>query len=202
MKLPSKWRNVALAIGTVALVLATLVQIGPQQFGLRTTGYVLIGDHTMPPGLTVQVPFVQYTHKYKANTQSITLTAGGCRFWPTCNSTADQNPLRAVMVLQYRVVQNVEDLGFHEWAMEGFFFPDGYWLITDLLNTAANTALGHKTIADIQKSPDQFLAAVFGDFKDRVKLNNVPILIESLELREFNSWYTPIRMVAYGVKKS
>lgn len=186
-----------------ALILGTVCRVSPKQFGLRMTGYVLMSDHFLPSGVTLQVPLVQYTHKYQANTQTITLTAGGCRFWPTCDSTKDQNPLRAEVIVQYRVKQDLEDLGFHQWAMEGFLFPDGYWLLTDLLNVSANAVLGQKTLAEtVLSAPRQFSDALYADFTNRLKLNNVPVEVESLELREFNTFYVPIRTVAYGVSKA
>ena len=195
-------KRAVLGLAIFVTLLATFTRVGPRQFGLRTTGYVLLSDHTLNPGVTAQVPFLQYTHKYDANTQTITLDAGGCRFLPWCNSTGDQNPLRANMVLQYQVDRNVEDLGFHQWQMEGFFFPDGYWLLTDLLNTSANAALGQKTTAGILATPDQFVKLVHDDLTNRLKLNNIPVTIKSVELKDFHTWFVPLRVVSYGVVKN
>jgi regulator of protease activity HflC (stomatin/prohibitin superfamily) len=198
----SYWKWPTLALVAALTIYATFSWVSPRQFGLQTTGYVLLSDHTIGPGLRFQVPFIQYTHQYNANTQVIAMNAGGCRFWMTCDSTGDQNPLRASMVLQYRLIPDPENLGFHEWAMEGFLFTDGYWLLTRMLNTSANAILGQKTTPAVLSEPQVFVEAVQSDLVARLKLNNVPVEVESLELRDFNTWFTPIRTVSYGITKS
>lgn len=190
------------ATGLALTGYASVTNITPKQFGLRESFYVMTGN-IMNPGIYFQFPFVQYTHRYETNTQVLQLNSGGCRFLPWCDSTGDHNPLTADMVLHYRVLPNVDKMNFHRWAMESWGTGrDGYWLITKTLNTAANTALGQKNMADTLKDPEGFQKAVYNDLKYRLEQNNIPVEIESLELKGFNTWYTPTRTVVYSATKN
>ena len=188
----------AVAFGTVAAGTATFNKTDPGQFGLRETGYVTIADDFLKPGIHMQIPFLQYTHNYDANTQKIAFNAGGCRFMPGCDSTADQNPLRAELVLSYRVTPDHDKMAFHRWAMEGFVMQDGYWLLTEMINTSANATLGKQTMSQSLNNPHAVLSAFTEDLTLRLAQNNVPVEIESIELKSLNTTYMPSRTVSYG----
>lgn len=192
-------KKLAVAGGLALTAYASVTQVDPDQIGLRENFYLATGHDVLKPRIYFQVPFIQYTHKYAANTQDIEFNAGGCRFWPSCDSTKDKNPLRAELVLHYRVLPDAQKLAMHRWAMEGFIMQDGYWLLTRMMNTSANAILGQKSMAEILNNPDQIRKEIYEDLTNRLALNNIPVEIQSLELKGFSTWYTPARSVSYGV---
>lgn len=186
MAAPGRKAIFGLAAALGITTCASISHIGPGQFGLRETFYQLVSG-IIPPGIYGQVPFVQFTHNFEANTQRIEFNAGSCRFWPLCENTKDQNALTASVALNYRVLPDAEKLGFHLWAMDGFVMPDGYWLLTDLLNTSANAVMGKYNMAYILSNPEEFLDELRRDFTIRLQQNNIPVEVESLELKKFNT---------------
>lgn len=177
---------------------ASVSKIAPDQVGLRDTFYAVTGD-LLKPGIYFQFPYIQYTHKYSLRTQQIEFNAGSCRFIPVCDSTGDRNPLMAQIVLQYKVTPDLQKINFHRWAMGTWGTGrDGYWLITDLLNTSANAVMGQKSMAETLSNPDGFIHDLRRDFAERLETNNIPVKIESLELKSFLTSYVPTRTVSYA----
>jgi hypothetical protein len=200
-KLPTKWKKGLAAASALAMTAwATFTQVQPQQIGLRETFYIMTGNKVLQPKIYTQFPFVQYTHKYGANTQTIEFNGGGCRFLPNCDSTGDQNNLSAEFRLNYKVIPDAQKLSFHRWEMEKWGTGrNGYWTLTSMLNTSANAILGQKSMKEsLNSDPNAFAKAVFNDLSYRLAQNNIPVEVESLELKEFKTWYVPTRTVAYG----
>lgn len=201
INLPHISKKAAGALATTAALALTGYaagnKINPKQFGLRETFYAVVGDTLLDSRIHMQVPFVQYTHTYDMNTQKINFNAGSCRFVPFCDSTADQNPLTSNITLHYKVVKDHQKITYHRWAMEGFIMPDGYWLLTDMMNTSANAVLGRNTMAHTLSNPQEYLKALHEDLSIRLAQNNIPVEIESLELAALNSSYAPTRTVSY-----
>ena len=203
MKLPfnGKWiKPAAIAAGVLSTVFSTVSHTARDQFSIRETAYKFSSE-IREPGITLQIPFFQFTHNYMANTQKINFNAGSCRFLPMCKSTLDQNALTADISLNYRVLPNAEKLSFHLWEMDGFITKDGYWLLTRMLNDSTNAVMGKSTMTQLLAAPEKFLKDVKEDFAFRIKQNNIPIEIESLEMKEFSTSIWPVHSVQYAVVK-
>lgn len=185
----------AAALATMAYAAQNYVQ--SDQFGLRETlGNITSG--ILPPRVYLHVPFFQYTHSYQANTQRIEFNAGSCRFWRGCDNTADHNAMVAHVVLNYRTEQNVDKLALHRWSMDGWMMPDGYWLLTDLMNDSANAVMGKRSIDQTMGDPKRFVAELAEDTALRFAQSNVPVEIESIEFKGFKATF-PTRTVANNI---
>ncbi len=184
----------------LATAFAAVSRTQPDQFAIQETLY-RFNSEIIPPRISIQIPFIQFTHNFQANTQKIEFNAGSCRFWPLCDSTKDQNPLTANIVLNYKILPDKKKLSYHLWEMDGFVMPDGYWLLTDLLNQSTNAVMGRGDLAEHLRKPEDFLKALKEDFAFRAEQNNVPIEIESLELKKFKTSYWPINSIGYAVIK-
>lgn len=195
-----KTRTVAAVLTGLALIFTGHTYVGSDQFGLRTTLGVA-SDKTLPPNLYLHVPLLQYTHNYQANTQRIEFRAGGMRWVPFTASTNDQNVLTANLALNYRVTQDPEKLALHRWAMDGYFMPDGYFLLTGLLNDSVNAVMGQQSLAKTINDPKAFTDAVRADLAFRIEQNNVPVQIESLELHSFDTSMRSSHINSYEVSK-
>jgi hypothetical protein len=191
--------KIAGAFAAVTTVYASQNYAGPNQFALRET-FGNVGEKTLPSGMYFHVPFAQYTHSYNKNVQMIEFNAGSCRFLPLCASTADQNTLTSKIALHYEVLQDPQKLGFFRWKMDGWKYPDGYWLLTEQLNHSANAVMGKKSMAEVLVNPQQYLSDLYQDFAFRLEQNNIPVKITSIELKGFST-FIPTHTVTYQLDK-
>ena len=187
--------------GLVMSAFAAVSRVEPGEFAIRETFYRMTSD-IIKPGIHPQVPFVQFTHNFETNTQRAEIKAGSCRFWPLCNSTKDGNALTAEVALNYKVLPDAQKLGFHLWSMDGFIMPDGYWLVTRMLNDSANAVMGRYDMAQIMANPEKFAKELKEDLIFRLQQNNIPVEIESLELKSFSTSYEPVKSVNYVTMKN
>jgi hypothetical protein len=189
---------VAAATAAVVTAFAAVSRVNKQEFGMRET-FFKITSGILQPGMHPQFPFFQFTHHYESGTQRIEFDAGGCRFLPFCESTNDRNSITAKVVLNYKIQQDANKMALHRWSMDGFVFQDGYWLLTRMLNDSANAVLGKQAMHQTLANQADFLKALYEDFSFRLKQNNVPVDIESLELKEFETSLNTARTVSYEV---
>ena len=189
----------AAIFGAVVTGYAAQNYVGPEQFALRET-FGMVTSGVLPSGLYLHVPYAQYTHSYQRNTQHIHFNAGSCRFWRGCDSTADNNPLIADVVLNYQTTPDTEKLALHRWSMDGWVFPDGYWLLTGLMNDSANAVMGQKGIAETMANPQKFIDDFANDVSFRFAQNNIPVEIESLEVKGFKATL-PANIVSNQIKR-
>lgn len=168
---------------------------GAEKFTLKST-MGAVAEKTTPSGLYMHLPLVQYVHDYHKGTQTIDVTSGGMRFFPSGESTKDKNYLGAEGRLLYRVTEDAEKLGYHPWAMDGYVLPDGYWLLTDMMNQSANAVLGNRSLAGTQSNPELYAEEFYEDLDFRLKQNNVPVEVESYELKRFKT-FGPTQTVSY-----
>lgn len=158
------------------------------KFTLKST-FGKVADHTTPSGLYFHVPFVQYDHDYRKEVQTIDFNAGGMRFLPFGESTADKNYLSSSLRLNYRVTEDTKKLGYHPWSMDGYLLPDGYWLLTDMMNQSANAVMGDHSLAETVGNPERYMEEFCDDLMFRLEQNNVPVDVESVELQQFNTFF-------------
>ncbi len=195
-KKASKWGGIGVAL-TLALADGGLLYnyAGSNKFVIKTTLGNISSDN-LSSGIYLNVPFAQYTHDYNRQVQTLSFTTGGHYHIPFGASTEDQNSLLADMRLHYRVLPDKEKLGFHRWAMDGFVMPDGYWLLTQMMNDSANAVMGQATMAHTASHPEEYLQNFLEDFKIRIEQNNIPIEVQSVELKNFNT-FLPSNMISY-----
>lgn len=192
-------RATAAAGAFLTVAYCSPVYIDAHEFGVRETMFN-VTDTNMKPGIYFQVPLAQFTHQYQTNTQRIDFTAGSCRWVAVCNSTEDQNVLTASFRLAYKVRQNDPNIIYHRWEMRSWLFQsDGYFLLTGLLNDSTNAVMGRQSMAATMADPARFNREVYEDFKLRLQMNNVPVEIESLELKRINTTIWPTRTVSYQI---
>jgi len=190
------------ALGVAAY--GSFAYVGPDQFALRET-LGSIDPTLMKSTIGLQVPFAQFTHRYRVGTQRINFPAGSTRFptipgLPLTADTGDQNLLIANMALNYQVVPDVQKLTYWRWEMRDWGAPDGYWVITGFLNDSTNAVLGRQPMAATLSDPSSFTRDVYKDFLLRLKQNNVPVYVESLELQSFTtSRFVPTKTRSYRV---
>ncbi|MDD5585720.1 MAG: SPFH domain-containing protein [Alphaproteobacteria bacterium] len=193
-------RAKVLAFAAAALLLtswAAVKIINTNEFGLQQTASVVTSG-IKKPGIYLQIPFLQITHSYRENTQTIKLGAGSNRFFPWKVDTADQNLLVADVTVQYKVMPDANKLTFWRWSMRDWFMgANGYWLLTSMTNTSANAALGRKTLADTLSKPTEFAENLFNDLSTRLDVNNIPIQIESVEVNGLRTTFWPTRTIQY-----
>ncbi len=189
-------------LGLFLLTAATLVDGGllynyasTDKFTLKST-FGKVADKTTPSGLYFHIPFIQYVHDYHKGVQTIDYSAGGMRFLPFGESTSDRNHLSSSLRLNYRVTEDTKKLGYHPWAMDGYLLPDGYWLLTDMMNQSANAVMGKQPLTETVGNPEKYIKEYYEDLTFRLEQNNVPVEIESLELQKFNTFF-PTRSVSY-----
>jgi len=187
----------AAAFGLAAIGLASYSNVRPSQFGLQEIYYTRVEGDILKPGIRGQIPLLHFTHTFNAKTQTISYNAGGCRFKPGCESTGDHNPLRVELELSYRVIPDRDKLTAHLWDMEGYILPDGYWLLTEMMNTSANAALGKQSMIQHLDNPKVILKNIHDDLAQRLTLNNIPVEIERLEIKSLNTSYIPTRFPNY-----
>ena len=170
---------------------------GPNKLTLRTSFGAVDQKHDMQPGFYFHVWPFSYTHDYSSEVQTIEFGAGGKYFVPWGENTADQNHLHAKLRLNYRVMPDKQKLGYHRWEMDNILSKsDGYWMLTRMMNASANAVMGKDNIAKIMANPDQFSKDFYEDLQFRLKQNNVPIEIESIELKKFATFF-PTKSVSY-----
>jgi hypothetical protein len=155
-----------------------------------------VADETTPSGLNFHFAPVYYVHDYRKEVQTIDFCVGGIRFMPFGKSTADQNHLNADVKLNYRVTEDEEKLGYHAWEMDGYLLPDGYWLLTDMMNQSANAIMGQRQLAETTSDPERFTEEFYEDLAFRLEQNNVPVDLESIEFEGFGTNF-PTRSVSY-----
>ena len=188
----------AAAMVVAAATAASVKMIGANKFGLQETVGIVTSD-ILQPGVRLQFPFAQITHVYHTNTQKFELNAGSGRFLPFWSSTSDQNILTTDVVLSYQIQPNAQKLSFWRWSMEDWFAPtDGYWVITGMMNDSANAVLGKRTMAETLANPSRYSKELFDDLQQRLDRSNVPVSIESVELREINTTIFPTRTISYN----
>jgi regulator of protease activity HflC (stomatin/prohibitin superfamily) len=184
---PKATKKIAASVAGLGVAYISTNYIGPQQFGLRQS-FFSAGKATLPPGFYANLPWpLQYTHRYEAGTQTIEFNAGSGRFLPFWSSTKDQNILTATVAINYQVVPDPEKLKFHLYDMDGWMMQDGYWLLTRMANDSANAVLGKSTIAETLSNPQDFVDQLRTDLAARLEQNNVPVNVESIELKSFNT---------------
>ncbi len=199
----------ARALAVSALVGAglynVLTVVNPNQMAMRETLFNVTSDRLMGPGWYFQIPFVQYTHVYNMNTQRFDFSAGSNRWMlPISSSTSDQNILQADVTLNYKVLPDEQKLIYHRWDMhnwpwQGYFGkPDGYYQLTGLLNDSANAVLGRRRMGETLSNPKKFAEDLYQDFTQRLQMNNVPVEVESLEVKGFNTSFIPSRTKSYN----
>lgn len=189
----------AAAAVAVAAAMSSVTTVGPNQMGLRETLGNVTSD-LMKPGMSFTIPVIQFTHVYQTNTQKIDFVAGSDRWTPFKPSTADQNVLMAEVVLNFKVIPDEQNLIYHRWAMRKWFgTPNGYFLVTQMMNDSANAVLGRQTMAQALASPAKFESDYYQDLTQRLQINNIPVAIESLELKKLQT-FMPTRTVAYNVQ--
>jgi regulator of protease activity HflC (stomatin/prohibitin superfamily) len=189
--LPALFNRKAARIAAIVLTAAAVLYSGqnmvaPGQFGMRVS-FLKADPIVQENGWKVFVPLLQYVHSYNLNTQRIEFNAGSCRFFPGCNSTADHNPLLARVGISYKVRPDIPKLAMQRWAMDGWVMPDGYWLISELANDSANAVLGRQSMAQALQQPEKFLKDFENDLKTRLEQSNVPIDVQSVELRDMGT---------------
>lgn len=176
----------------------SVANIGPGEFGLQTTAE--FAPKLKGPSISVQVPFIQFTHVYNAAVQSINLKTGGARFLPGYASTKDNNAFMSDMVLNYKLKQDETNIGIWRWSMRPWFMGrDGYWLLTGKMNESANAVLGDKNMAEILSDPKAYVQAYTDDLKSRLEQNNIPVEIISVELKGFKTSIFPARALTYEI---
>lgn len=183
-----KLRAATAALGLAFTTVSSLSRIGPREFGVRETLYQLNSDIMKPgSGWSAQVPYVQFTHHYGTNTQKIEFNAGSCRFWPLYEDTADRNAVTARVALSYRVLPDIDRLKFHLWEMDGLVMQDGYWLLTGLMNEAANTLMKRRTMAETISDSARFARELHETFSSLIEQRNIPVEIERIEVKGFHT---------------
>lgn len=186
--------------GLAMVGISSISRTAPDQFAIQETLYKF-NSEIIKPRISAQVPFVQFTHNFQSSTQRAEFNAGSCRFWPMCANTQDHNSLIAQVVLNYKVKPDAQNLSYHLWEMDGFVMPDGYWLATRVLNESTNAVMGRNDMATIMKYPEQLLKQIKDDFVFRLEQNNIPIEVESLELKKVSTSFWPANRVYYAVVK-
>jgi hypothetical protein len=181
-------------LGLFLLAAATILDGGllynyapSNKFTLKSN-FGKVADETTSSGLYFHIPLAQYTHDYRKEVQSIEFNAGGMRFFPFGESTYDKNYMSSSLRLNYRVTEDTQKLGYHGWAMDGYFLEDGYWLLTDMMNQSANAVMGNHSMAETMADPQRYIEEYYEDLLFRFEQNNVPVEVESIEFEKFNTF--------------
>lgn len=197
-KHPKAAKRIGAALGLMGLGYISTNYVRSDQFALRQS-FFSAGEKTLPSGFYVTLPWpLQYTHSYESRTQRIEFSAGSGRFLPFFDSTGDRNILTADIAINYKVVPDPAKLKFHLYEMDGWMMQDGYWLLTKMANDSANAVLGRCAMAETLANPQRFIDDLKADLEARLEQNNVPVEIESLELKHFDT-LLPAKIVDYKV---
>lgn len=169
---------VAVAGIGVALYHDTWPTIVPaQNFGVRIRNGQLVSDK-LEPNLYWVRPVLDNVYSFPNNTTIINGTAGNSR------NASDQNSISADYRIHYRVNPKAGYLALH---IETMARDGGVELVGGLTGQAVDTAAGNRRAVDTLNDPSGFLKTMVTNLQWRLKQNNVPVDIDTVELLTLHS---------------
>ena len=170
---------VAAVVGLPAFVDYEIIPsiVPAQNFGVRIRNAQVVSDE-MKPGLYWTRPILDDVYHFPNNTIIMQGEAGSSK------NAADQNTIAASYRIHSRVNPKAGFIALHIDKMKG---DGGVEMVQGFASQAVDSVVGNQRAVDTLNDPKNFLKAFVGNLQWRLRQNNVPMTIDTVELLTLSS---------------
>lgn len=177
---PGKLIAVCAAFAVVGLIITAVANDGniipeivpAQNYGVRIRTGQLVSDE-LPPALYWKRPFFDDIYHFSNNTVILEATAGSGA------NTHDQNALTSDFRIHFRVDPKIGLIALHA---KDLSVDNGKAKMTEFMTQSVNAVVGSRDAKDTLGDSSTYLRAFERDLNIRLRQNNVPVKVDTIEL--------------------